>query len=124
MSSDVRSCPSHDEEVRLVLEIVDFRPIDRNTASELGVTRFDLPLNLTALPTSSGTSIRPTQQDKLFSLVEIGDVAIFVDTSREVSGSCTKARTMRNDTQDKVAVLDRSGLDGAETEEDGNDERR
>ena len=68
-------------------------------------------------------AICPVQQDELFCFVEIGDIALGVDAAGKVPCACAVARAARDDAKDEVAAVDAGGLDGADCEAKGEEDR-
>jgi hypothetical protein len=93
-------------EIRLVSQIVDLRPEDRNTSSGLDITEFLLSIDSSSTRSDLTIGGKRIEEDNLLSLVVVGSVAVDVDTSGKVSGTGSISRPTRNEEEQEFPVID------------------
>jgi hypothetical protein len=96
----------HDLQVRLVAKIVDFCPIDGDTTADL-----DERETLTAVNTSTSRGHASALRNRvkeynLLRLVEVGGIAVVVDTTAKVTGANAVTRATRDEAEEEVTVVD------------------
>ena len=94
----------HNLQIRLVAQIVDFRPEDRHTATNLDKTE---TLETVDAPRPYRLAIlrQRVEHDHLLCLVEIGDVSLRVDTAGEVTRSDAISRPPGDEEEEQVAIV-------------------
>lgn len=99
----------HDHQVRFVSQIVDFCPVQRYGSSHLNIGRSDVSFDR-----SCALIISSVQDDELFGLVKVRNIALLVNPAREVSCTCTISSSARYDSKYELARIDGCNPDRAD----------
>lgn len=103
-----------------ITEVVDFGPVDWNTASSL-----DMRKNLGSCLFEAGCGARITvaDDDSLLGFVEVGSMSMFVNSASKVSCSGTVSGFASDEDVFECGVFDLGLNNLDESEDDGEDER-
>lgn len=97
----------HDLQIRLVSQVVDFRPEDGNATAHLHETQSLSPFDSSShMQWLTSSTIQRIQQHKLFRFVIVCCVARGVYTSSKVPCSSAVSRPTRNQAEEKIPVVD------------------
>lgn len=96
----------HDLKIRLVAEVVDLGPVNRNTSSSLDVGE----ANVATEGTTSRFDALGIEEEELLRLVEVGDMAFAVDSAGEVPSAGAEAVATGDESKENLATVDRSRL--------------
>lgn len=104
-----------DLELGGILDVIDLGPVDGDRATGLDMGQEDL-----AARKSRSSTIEASIGNKdLLGLVEVGNVAISIDTAGEVTGTGTMTRSARDDGKGEGFLVDLCSLDLGEAIDDG-----
>lgn len=92
----------HELHIRLVPQSVDFSPKHRNASSNLNEAHLDFTF------VGAAVGLRSINKENLFRFVEVGHIPVVINTTSEISGSCTVSTSSTDKAELQVVAIEPS----------------